>query len=246
MAVTKKKTTPKVPNYPRSSLEKSLRIPRAILEQNAGKQCTDQESASYVGVKYNKGPYLVEITTAIKYGLLERPEQGKLKISEIARKILKPQESDDKLSGLRTAAMKAPIISDIYTHYRGENLPDSDFFDNALTDKFKIPAGKLKEFKLIFFDTLNQAELIAEHEGKYRIIDALEEQSEGLEKAKASFKKLEKSAKVKPDDSCFVMMPFREPYGSYSKSCSKLPVSLTLSFSCHLEHSRKILFDLPY
>lgn len=217
----KKKATTKVPNYPRSSLEKALRIPTAILEQNAGKECTDQESASYVGVKYNRGPYHVEITTAIKYGLLERPEQGKLKISDIARKILKPQESDDHLSGLRAAAMKAPVISDIYTHYRGENLPDAEFFDNALTDKFKIPTEKLKEFKSIFFDTLTQAQLLSEHEGKYRVLDAIEEQGEGIEKAKATFKKLEKSAKVKSDDSCFVMMPFREPYGSYYEKIYK-------------------------
>lgn len=220
-AAKKKKAAPKVPNYPRSSLEKSLRIPKAILEQNAGKECTDQESATYVGVKYNKGPYHVEITTAIKYGLLERPEPGKLKLSEIARKILKPQESDDYLSGLRAAAIKAPIISDIYTHYRGENLPDSEFFDNALTDKFKIPTEKLQEFKSIFFDTLTMSKLISEHEGKYRIIDALEEQGEGQEKAKETFKKLEKSAKVKSDDSCFVMMPFREPHGSYYEKIYK-------------------------
>jgi len=211
----KKKTTQKVPNYPRSSLEKALRIPKAILEQNAGKECTDEESASYVGVKYNRGPYHVEITTAIKYGLLERPSQGRLNLTDIARKILKPQESDDHLSGLRAAAMKAPIISDIYTHYRGENLPDSEFFDNAITDKFKIPVEKLKEFKSIFFDTLTLAKLISEHEGKHRIIDALEEQEEGQEKAKKTFKKLEKSAKIKSTDSCFVMMPFREPFGSY-------------------------------
>jgi hypothetical protein len=217
----KKKTTPKVPNYPRSSLEKALRIPKAILEQNAGKECTDQESATYVGVKYNRGPYGVEITTAIKYGLLERPEQGKLGLSDIARKILKPQESDDYISGLRSAAMMAPVISDVYTHYRGENLPDAEFFDNALTDKFKIPTEKLKEFKSIFFETLEFSELIDEHEGKYRILDELEDQSEGQDKAKESFKKLEKSAKVKSGASCFVMMPFREPYGSYYEKIYK-------------------------
>src|SRR5690606_14645123 len=140
MAVKRKNDSKgqRAPNYPRSSLEKALRIPKAILEQNAGRECTDQESATYVGVKYNKGPYSVEVNTAIKYGLLERPEAGKLKLSDIARKILKPQESDDYLNGLRAAAMKAPVISDIYAHYRGENLPDSEFFDNALTDKFKI------------------------------------------------------------------------------------------------------------
>ena len=50
---TKDKKSSKVPSFPRHSLEKALRIPRAILDQNAGKECTDQESAGYIGVKYN-------------------------------------------------------------------------------------------------------------------------------------------------------------------------------------------------
>lgn len=221
---TKQKTNSKVPNYPRSSLEKALRIPKAILEQNAGKICTDEESASYVGVKFNKGPYVVEINTSIKYGLLERPESGKLMLTELARKILRPQESDDYLSGIRQAAMKAPVISDIYTHYRGENLPDTEFFDNALIDKFKIPQDKLTEFKSIFVETLNIAKLISENEGKFRIIDALEDEDSGQEKVKETFKKLEKSTKVKSDDSCFIMMPFAEPYGSYYDKIYKVAV----------------------
>ncbi|MCU7806187.1 MAG: hypothetical protein KZQ96_23690 [Candidatus Thiodiazotropha sp. (ex Lucinoma borealis)] len=220
----KKSSSPKVPNYPRSSLEKALRVPKGIQEQNAGKQCTDEESASYVGVKYNRGPYLVEVNNAIKFGLLERPESGKLKLTEVARKILKPQESNDYLSGVRESAMKAPVISDIYAHYRGENLPDMEFFDNALTDKFKIPQEKLVEFKSIFFDTLQFAKLVTENDGKYRVIDALEDEGVGQNKANETFKKLEKSAKVKSDDSCFVMMPFADPLGSYYEKIYKTAI----------------------
>ena len=78
MKKEKEKKDIKVPPYPRHSLEKALRIPKAILEQNAGKECTDQESSNYVGVKYNRGPYYLEINSAIKFGLLERPEAGKI------------------------------------------------------------------------------------------------------------------------------------------------------------------------
>jgi hypothetical protein len=35
--------------YPRHSVEKALRIPRAIIDQNAGKPCTEKESAKFVG-----------------------------------------------------------------------------------------------------------------------------------------------------------------------------------------------------
>jgi len=220
MTKTKEKKSQKVPSYPRHSLEKALRIPKGILDQNAGKECTDQESAKYVGVKFNKGPYSVELNSAIKFGLLERPETGKIKLTEIARKILKPQEKNDYLSGLREAVLKAPVISEIVSHYRGENLPDSNFFDNALTDKFKIPADKLSEFKTIFLESLKTAELISDHDGKDRVID-LSAESSAQEKAKETFKKLEKSAKVRTGDTCFVMIAFADPLGSYYEKVYK-------------------------
>ncbi|MBX7137114.1 MAG: hypothetical protein K1X83_03950 [Oligoflexia bacterium] len=125
--------------YPRHTLEKVLRIPRAIVEQNAGKPCTEKEAASFVGVGLN-GPFRVEISSASKYGLLDRPEQGKIGVTELAKKIIRPQKPQEELSGLRGAVLNAPEISTVYQHYRGENLPDPQFFNNALTDKFKIPA----------------------------------------------------------------------------------------------------------
>ena len=116
--------------------------------------------------------------------------------------------------------MKAPIISDIYTHYRGENLPDSQFFDNALTEKFKIPLNKLSEFKGIFFESLKTAELIVEKDGKDRLLDISQDIS-SHEKVEESFKKLEKTTKVKVGDICFVMMPFADPIGSYYEKVYK-------------------------
>ena len=57
-AVPKKDSTPKtvILKYPRHSLEKVLRIPKAILDQNAGRECSDEDTViryeeclSYVG-----------------------------------------------------------------------------------------------------------------------------------------------------------------------------------------------------
>lgn len=219
----KKLVSKKAPSYPRYSLEKALRIPRAILEQNAGKECTDQESAKYVGVKYNTGPYHMELVSALKFGLLGRPSSGKVALSAIARNILKPQASSDDIINMQKAVLQAPIISDIYTHFRGENLPDEKFFDNALSDKFKIPTDKLKEFKSIFYESLTSAKLISERDGKKRIIDVSAESS-GKEKSEETFKKLEKTAKIKSGETCFVMMPFLNPLGSYYEKIYKLAI----------------------
>jgi hypothetical protein len=91
--------------FPRHSVEKALRIPRAIIEQNAGRECSDEDSSRFVGVV---------------------------------------------IAAFREAVLAAPEISTVYSHYRGEYLPDGPFFENALVDKFGIPALKVAEFTQIF------------------------------------------------------------------------------------------------
>lgn len=202
--------------YPRHNLERSLRIPAAILEQNAGRECSEKDAATFIGVKYNKGPFVTEISSGLKFGLLERPSAGHIKLTELAKRILRPQAEEDKINGLRTAVLKAPDISDVYEHYRGENLPDAEFFDNALIDKFGISSDKVSEFKTIFFDTLNYASLINETEGKWRVLD-VSGVAVGEIDTDARIKKLVKNVNVNTEDSCFVMMPFASPHGEYYK-----------------------------
>lgn len=92
--------------YPRHSLDRALRIPRAILEQNGGRDCTVQEAAKFAGLGYN-GPTQLEMSSAIKYGLLERPAAGTVALTDTARQILRPQNSGDATEGLQHAALSA-------------------------------------------------------------------------------------------------------------------------------------------
>ena len=197
-----------------------LRIPKAILDQNAGKECSEEETAKFLGIKYNKGPYALELSSAMKFGLLDRPSAGRIAVSDLAKKILRPQNEQEELVGLREAVLKAPDISSVYSHYRGENLPDTQFFENALVDKFGIPKEKVAEFKTIFFDTLNKAKLIEEHNGKQRLIDV---SGDLPTKAGTSevLKKLGKSVAVDANDTCFIMMPFAVPLGNYYEKVYK-------------------------
>jgi hypothetical protein len=133
----------------RHTVEKALRIPKAIIEQNAGKECTDKESAKFVGVSFN-GPYKVEVSSAIKYGFLDRPMAGYIEPTERARKAIRPQKPGDEIDALRAAVLDAPDISEVYKHYRGEYLPEPNFFEHALVDKFSIPTEKVPEFIEIF------------------------------------------------------------------------------------------------
>lgn len=199
--------------FPRHSLEKVLRIPRAIFEQNAGKSATAEEVASFVGVGLN-GPFRVELSSAIKFGLLQRPSSGSLEPTPLARKIIRPQSPSDELEGLREAVLNAPEVSDVYKHYRGENLPDDKFLKNTAAESFGIPTEKFEEFKQVLVESLEKAQLIERHSDKIRVLDV---SSDDLPIGQGSPKsaKVLREAGVKPTDTCFVMQPFSPPLGDY-------------------------------
>jgi hypothetical protein len=198
------------PKFPRHTVEKALRIPKAIIEQNAGRECSEADSAKYVGVGFN-GPFRLEISSSIKYGFLTRPRSGVLEVTERARQAIRPQKPGDEIEALRQAVLEAPEISDVYLHYRGEDLPDGSFFEHALVDKFKIPAEKVPEFSEIFHASLQSAQLIEKRGEKFRILDITSTPDRDSE---ASLKK-SAGPKIAVGDSCFVVMPFAGSIGGY-------------------------------
>lgn len=198
--------------FPRHTLERALRVPKAIIEQNAGKECTEAEAAAYVGVGLG-GPFRVEISSGIKYGLLSRPRTGYLAVTERARQAIRPQKPADQIEALRQSILEAPEINDVYLHYRGEDLPDGEFFTNALVDKFKIPSDKVSEFIGIFHSSLDSAQLIEKKGDKFRILDVTSTDDLGSD---ATVHRTAGAApKIVAGDSCFVVMPFGGAIGGY-------------------------------
>lgn len=205
--------------YPKHPILKSLRLPQAVLENNAGKECTDREAAKFAGIGWS-GQIAVEVSSALKYGLFERPSPGKVKPTDITRRIVKPQTPTDKVDAIREALLRAPLISDIYKHYRGENLPEeTSFLANTATESFKIPADRVAEFISVFLEDLQAAQLLEEVNGKKRVLDITHTPSEATGVASITtddhLKKVSKGVTVEATDTCFVMMPFANPIGGY-------------------------------
>jgi hypothetical protein len=201
--------------FPKHSVLSCIRIPQAILEQNAGEACTDREGAGFAHLGWT-GDIGVEIGSAIKYGLLERPSPGKIKPTDLVRKITRPQDPKDKLAALRQCVMNAPVISDVYTKYRSENLPDREFFINALRDSFGVPQEHVEDFIRVFEESLKEATLLEELSGgKFRVLDVTSPGDTTTPVGEDQIKKLSKGITVAADDACFVMMPFSDPIGKY-------------------------------
>ena len=212
-----KKKAPTQGNYPRHDILRALRIPKAILEQNAGQDCTDREASKYTGVGFG-GPFSVEISSAIKYGFLNRPKPGSIKITDLGKQALRPQKPEDDINALRQGILNAPDIAEVYKHYRGENLPDRKFFDHAVTDKFGIPAGKEEEFYRVFLTSLEAAKLVEKNGDKIRILDISHNSAGKPTPGTTEIEKLTQDTAVPTSGSCFVMMPFASPLGDYYKS----------------------------
>lgn len=199
--------------FPKHSLPRSTRIAAAILDQAAGKSCTPSDAAKLFGLSNPGGTFAVEVASSLKYGILERPESGQIQPTALARKILRPQNPNDPVEGYREALLLAPVVSDVYQHYRGENIPDDQFFRNALAEKFGIPSEDFAEFKQVFLESLEAAQLLAVHGDKTRVIDITSGASDAAPSER--LKKLERVAAVGTHDSCFVMQPFAPPLGTY-------------------------------
>lgn len=208
--------------YPKHPILKCLRIPQAVLENGAGKECTDREAATFAGLGWG-GVTQVEISSALKYGLLNRPSPGKVQPTDITRRIVRPQKPTDKVDAIREAVVTAPVISDIYKHYRGENLPDErSFLLNTATETFKIPGDKVSEFISVFLEDLEAAKLIEDIGGKKRVLDITHTPSESTGvptiRTEDHLKKVSRGVTVEATDTCFVMMPFALPIGGYYQS----------------------------
>lgn len=207
--------------YPRHTIDQALRIPRAVLDQGAGRACTVGEAAAFVGVGVG-GEFKVEVSSATKYGFLDRPETGKIQPSERARPILRPKTEEDEIQAVREAILQAPAVSDVYKHYRGENLPDDTFFRNTVVDTYGVPSEKVDDFKKIFVGDLERGGLIEKHGDKLRVLDITDDVAidAGVERS-SRIKQLGKAAKVDASDSCFVVQPFAAPLGDYYEKIYK-------------------------
>ncbi|MHB1021479.1 MAG: hypothetical protein ACYC46_10425 [Acidobacteriaceae bacterium] len=212
--------------YPRHSVEKALRIPKAILEQNAGRACTPKDAAAFLGATSAAGPFSVEISSAMKYGFLERPEAGKIEPTDLARRIIRPMSPEAEEKGYREAVLKAPEISDVYKHYRGENIPDDTFFRNTVVQNFKIPEADFSDFKQIFLESLEKAKLLEKRGDSIRVLDVSSDVEPAGEQSQR-LKKLGASVAVKTGESCFVMQPFASPHGDYFEKIFKPAIDKT-------------------
>jgi hypothetical protein len=202
--------------FPRHEVKRSLRIPQAILDQNAGHPCSATEAAKFLGGS-NSGAFQLELSSAKKYGFLGS-QDGKLLPTDRAKRALRPQSATDERDALREAVLGAPDLSEVYTHYRGEFLPDEQFFANALVESFSIPRDKVDEFREVFASSMKAAELIEQVGDRTKLLDVGVEEAFQGKRTSLADKRPSRNLVSIDSGSCFVVQPFGAPFGGYYDS----------------------------
>jgi hypothetical protein len=203
--------------FPRHSVERALRIPQALYEQNGGQPATMAEAVRFAGGSSVSGAFKTEVSSAKKYGFLESVERNKIGLTERARKAIAPQSPTDRLDALRQGILAAPDLSDVYSFYRGENLPDQQFFRNALTDRFGLPADKVAEFLEIFEESVKAADLIDDSGPRPKLVDIGRDEHH-RQRSDGADRTAHNTPAVPAGSTCFVMQPFSGPLGGYYES----------------------------
>jgi hypothetical protein len=147
---------------PRKTLEECLTVAKPLHEVYAGKSASWDEIATTAGIgtKTTNTKYL--IWGAQAYDLLVK-DGDNLALSETGRKFFAPNYPEERQEALLKAITIPTILSKFYSEYNGKLLPEGDFLDNVLENRFGIPRDRVEEAKQIILANAQFAGIITSH-----------------------------------------------------------------------------------
>ncbi|MEO3431852.1 hypothetical protein [Inquilinus sp. CAU 1745] len=143
--------------FPKNTLEDSIKIARALEEQNAGNPMKPDMLSKAVG--YNSTSdwrFLDLLRSANQYQLVTG--SGKISpvsLTEIGQDVVAPSSPSARPKALQKAFRSVDDFRKVEEFYRGKKLPEDEFFENTLFREFSIPRERVKNFIDIFTSNLN-------------------------------------------------------------------------------------------
>ncbi|CFQ43247.1 Uncharacterised protein [Yersinia frederiksenii] len=154
---------------PKKTLEECIAVIKPIHEIYAGGSATWDEiaGAMNVGSKSPNTKYL--IWGAQAYELIVK-EGDKFHLSETGRKLLAPNYPEEKSEAAIKAVRIPTLPSKFYSDYDGKLIPDDEFLNNVLENRYSIPRDRVEEAKNIIISNAEYAGIILEHSGGKKTI----------------------------------------------------------------------------
>ena len=94
----------------------------------------------------------------------------KFYLSETGRKLLAPTYPEEKSEAAIKAVRIPTLPSKFYSDYDGQFIPDEEFINNVLENRYSIPRDRIEEAKSIIISNAEYAGIILEHSGGKKTI----------------------------------------------------------------------------
>lgn len=156
-------------DIPVYSLEDALKIPRAIIENRAGRPSTPIQVAQALNIPPDSRRFRDLCGSAIAYGLTNGGyNANRISVQELARGIITPIEEGQEVIAKREAALKPRIIGEFIKKYDGSPLPRRDIALNVLTE-LRVPRERADSIYNMILDTAGAIGIIKVIQGKQYI-----------------------------------------------------------------------------
>lgn len=137
--------------YPLFTLEKSLQIPLAIKENNAGNPWPPSQVAKALGLGEKSSQLDFYTRSAQLYGLISGTRAtAQISIERIGRDIVYAPDPSAETIAKQKAFLNVEIFAKVVEYYKGNNLPEIKFLSNTLESEFNLPPDLHEEFRTLF------------------------------------------------------------------------------------------------
>ena len=156
-------------DVPNNTLDDALRIPRALIDNYAGKAATPLQVASALNMSPASGTFRNLCGSSIAYGLTAGGCNAKeISLEPLARRINVPLENGDDLAARREAALEPRVLGEFMRKYENSPLPRHDIALNVLVE-MGVPRERAESVYKLILDTAQGVGLIRDIKGKQYI-----------------------------------------------------------------------------
>jgi predicted nucleotide-binding protein len=156
-------------DVPNNNLEDALRVPRALIDNYAGKTATPLQVASALKMTPTSGTFRNLCGSSIAYGLTAGGYNAKeISVEPLAKRILTPLEDGDDIVAKREAALKPRVLGEFIRKYENSPLPRHDIALNVLVE-MGVPRDRADSVYTLILDTAEAVGIIMEIKNKQYI-----------------------------------------------------------------------------
>lgn len=112
------------PNYPQVELHEAIRLARKIFDEEGQNAAPRDVIAELLGYSSINGASDKKVSAITAYGLLEKAQDRELRISDLAMRILHPEDDKEESEALAEAALSPNLFQEI--NERWPDNPPSD------------------------------------------------------------------------------------------------------------------------